>query len=506
MLVLAATKTADNARADLARQFWLGAAGSPEQRFTGFKPLGAGMYGAVACVVDTVNGHELRAVKRMDSVFSNRVHATRVLREMRLLRQFAHHPHIITLHDVLSPADERHFDVIFLVTEMMDRGDLYRYFLKPRRPIPRPTLQSIMAQLMAAMAYVHLLDAIHRDLKPENILYDSRGGEHGTVKMCDFNLSRSVLSADPVVGEAKVRMSAAEAQEEQLRQLDEGFEVAGADFFDAPPALPGSPPMLARHMTWNVCSEWYRAPELDLQLPYTQAVDLFSVGCIFAELLGLLVSGASSFNFSSMPSGRLTLALFPFGGGVERLGKICERIGWPALYEVDWDWGVGQGGEAKRRWGVVHAKAGGGQEGSTPALRAMSVSERENEVRARLRGLGLSAAISDEEVDLLAMLISIDPCRRLPAEAACRLPYLSAHFDSLAPGERERALPPTDEATKASRRAEANQLWAFETGHYSVEQRLQAEATSGAMVLRQEILEETRRFRPFGLSIPKPLS
>ena len=126
MLVLAATKTADNARADLARQFWLGAAGSPEQRFTGFKPLGAGMYGAVACVVDTVNGHELRAVKRMDSVFSNRVHATRVLREMRLLRQFAHHPHIITLHDVLSPADERHFDVIFLVTEMMDRGDLYR--------------------------------------------------------------------------------------------------------------------------------------------------------------------------------------------------------------------------------------------------------------------------------------------------------------------------------------------------------------------------------------------
>ena len=135
-----------------------------------------------------------------------------------------------------------------------------------------------------------------------------------------------------------------------------------------------------------------------------------------------------------------------------------------------------------------------GGQGGTP-LRAMSVAERENEVRANLRGLGINAAISDEEVDLLAMLISIDPCRRLPAKAACRLPYLSVHFDSLAPGERERALPPADEATKARRRIEANQLWAFETGHYSVEQRLHAEATSGATVLRREILAETRRAR-----------
>jgi serine/threonine protein kinase len=88
-------------------------------------------------------------------------------------------------------------------------------------------------QLLRGLKYVHSANVIHRDLKPANILLNA----NCDLKICDFGLART--------------------------DSNRGF------------------------MTEYVTTRWYRAPELLLsQESYTSAIDMWSVGCIFAELIG----------------------------------------------------------------------------------------------------------------------------------------------------------------------------------------------------------------------------
>jgi mitogen-activated protein kinase 1/3 len=91
-----------------------------------------------------------------------------------------------------------------------------------------------MHQLLSAVKFIHDADVVHRDIKPSNILIS----EDGHVKLCDFGLSRECCSP------------------------------------------------IRRNSTTNVVTKPYRAPELLLDFPdYERPVDMWSVGCIFAELL-----------------------------------------------------------------------------------------------------------------------------------------------------------------------------------------------------------------------------
>ncbi|KAG5443452.1 Mitogen-activated protein kinase 15 [Clonorchis sinensis] len=110
----------------------------------------------------------------------------------------------------------------------------------------------IFYQLLRAVKFIHSANVIHRDLKPSNVLLDS----DCHVKLCDFGLTRSLSS--PSTGSGFAVES-----------------VADADFDGGDPEL-----------TEYVATRWYRAPEILLASNrYTKFVDMWSLGCILAEML-----------------------------------------------------------------------------------------------------------------------------------------------------------------------------------------------------------------------------
>lgn len=195
--------------------------------------LGQGSYGTVCSAVDTRSG-EMVAIKKMTNVFSHVAETKRTLRELRLLRHFCHHENVLTIHNVLPPQESDQFNDIFIVTEMMDT-DLDQVIRSPQQ-LSELHIQTFLYQILRGLQYVHNAHVIHRDLKPGNILVN----QNCTVKICDFGLAR----LEPETGYG-------------------GF------------------------MTEYVVTRWYRAPEIMLSgQDYTQSIDVWSVGCILAEMLG----------------------------------------------------------------------------------------------------------------------------------------------------------------------------------------------------------------------------
>jgi len=113
--------------------------------------------------------------------------------------------------------------------------------------------------VLVGLKYLHSAGIYHRDLKPANCLVN----QDCSVKICDFGLSRAI-------GE----------QQSHLQELPNTPRNDGDDL---------QKPKLKRHLTGHVVTRWYRAPELILlQESYTESIDMWSVGCIYAELLGML--------------------------------------------------------------------------------------------------------------------------------------------------------------------------------------------------------------------------
>ncbi|KAI9893912.1 MAG: cyclin-dependent protein kinase [Vezdaea aestivalis] len=157
-------------------------------------------------------------------------------REMALCSELDH-PNVIHLVEIILQDK-----CIFMVFEYAEHDLLqiihHHTQHSPRRPIPVPIVRSILYQLLKGLLYLHRSWVLHRDLKPANIMVTS-GGE---VKIGDLGLAR--LFYKP------------------LNTLFGGDKV--------------------------VVTIWYRSPELLLgSRHYTPAVDMWAVGCIFAELLGL---------------------------------------------------------------------------------------------------------------------------------------------------------------------------------------------------------------------------
>ncbi|PIA39297.1 hypothetical protein AQUCO_02600030v1 [Aquilegia coerulea] len=195
--------------------------------------IGKGSYGVVCSAYDTHLGEKV-AIKKINDIFEHVSDATRILREIKLLR-LLRHPDIVEIKHILLPPSRREFKDIYVVFELME-SDLHQV-IKANDDLTLEHYQFFLYQLLRGLKYIHTANVFHRDLKPKNILANA----DCKLKICDFGLAR----------------------------------VA---FNDTPTAI---------FWTDYVATRWYRAPELcgSFFSKYTPAIDIWSIGCIFAEIL-----------------------------------------------------------------------------------------------------------------------------------------------------------------------------------------------------------------------------
>ncbi|KAH0920069.1 hypothetical protein HID58_027729 [Brassica napus] len=187
--------------------------------------LGQGTYGVVFKATDTKNGQTVAIKKIRLGKEKEGVNIT-ALREIKLLKELKH-PHIIELVDAFPHKENLH-----LVFEFMET-DLEAVIRDPNLFLSPADVKSYLQMTLKGLEYCHDKCVLHRDMKPNNLLI----GPNGQLKLADFGLAR----------------------------------------------IFGSP---GRKFTHQVFTRWYRAPELLFgSKHYGSAVDVWAVGCIFAELL-----------------------------------------------------------------------------------------------------------------------------------------------------------------------------------------------------------------------------
>jgi len=148
-------------------------------------------------------------------------------------------------------------------------------------------IQTLVYNILVGLKYIHSADVLHRDLKPANVLIN----EDCSVKICDFGLARSIEGIEGAHFEPpKEKEDEDDTKGESNKVVKEGKTklVKSGGLIKAK--------NMKRELTGHVVTRWYRAPELILlEKDYTSAIDVWSLGCIFAELLGMIKENAPTF-------------------------------------------------------------------------------------------------------------------------------------------------------------------------------------------------------------------
>lgn len=269
------------------KDFFAATGPTESQRYQLTEVIGKGSYGVVASAVDQFNNGacddgffgqtkgstvdvnivahcngagERVAIKKITNVFDHVSDATRILREIKLLR-LLRHPDIVEIKHIMLPPSSRDFKDIYVVFELMET-DLHQV-IKANDDLTPEHHQFFLYQMLRGLKYIHSARVFHRDLKPKNILANS----DCKLKICDFGLARPAFNDMPQT-------------------------VFWTDY---------------------VATRWYRAPELcgSFFAKYSPAIDIWSIGCIFAEIL-------------------LGKPLFPGRNVVHQLELITDLLGTPA--------------------------------------------------------------------------------------------------------------------------------------------------------------------------------
>lgn len=223
--------------------------------------IGEGAYGIVCSAIHIPSQRKV-AIKRI-TPFDHAMFCLRTLREIKLLRHFCHE-NIISILDILQPLSFETFKEVYLVQELMET-DLHRVIRTQQ--LSDDHCQYFIYQTLRALKALHSADVLHRDLKPSNLLLNA----NCDLKLCDFGLARSARPPPNVANDSST------------------------------------------FMTEYVATRWYRAPEVMLTFKeYTRAIDMWSVGCVLAEML------------SGKP-------LFPGRDYHDQLSLILDVLGTPSI-------------------------------------------------------------------------------------------------------------------------------------------------------------------------------
>ena len=289
--------------------------------------VGEGAYGVVYAAVHIPSSTRV-AVKRI-TPFDHQMFSLRTLREIRLLRHF-HHENIISILDIVRPTSFESFTEVNLVQELMET-DMHRVIRT--QELSNDHCQYFVYQMLRGIKALHSAGVLHRDLKPSNLLLNA----NCDLKICDFGLARSA----------------------QQPMLD------GKAF-----------------LTEYVATRWYRAPEIMLSFrEYTKAIDLWSVGCIFAEML----------------TGR---PLFPGRDYHHQLTLTLEVLGTPSLDDYH---------------AITSAR-------SRDYIRSLPL-------RKKADFSILFPKANAQALDLLERLLTFSPHKRITVEQALAHPYLEPYHD-----------------------------------------------------------------------------
>ncbi|KNC46237.1 CMGC/CDK/CDK5 protein kinase [Thecamonas trahens ATCC 50062] len=295
------------------------------ENYTRIAKLGEGTYGVVYKAQNRQTGL-IVALKRIRLDSEEQGVPCTAIREIALLKELKH-PNVVELLDVLH-SDKK----LTLVFEYLDQ-DLKKYMDGIGGGIEPHIVKTYMYQLLKGLAFCHEHRVLHRDLKPQNLLTSSRH----ELKLADFGLARAF-----------------------------GLPV--------------------RSYSTEVVTLWYRAPDVLLgSSTYSTSIDLWSAGCIFAEM----VNGSPLFPGTSVEN------------QLERIFNVVPLPPEDSLGEgVELPVGVGDACE--------------------PASEAPVLATTLGEVVP-----GLSA----EGVDLLGLLLVADPAGRITATDALTHPYFDNVLD-----------------------------------------------------------------------------
>eukprot|EP00252_Welwitschia_mirabilis_P015123 TRINITY_DN3328_c0_g1_i1.p1 TRINITY_DN3328_c0_g1~~TRINITY_DN3328_c0_g1_i1.p1 ORF type:complete len:369 (+),score=36.87 TRINITY_DN3328_c0_g1_i1:639-1745(+) len=296
-----------------------------DTKYVPIKPIGKGAYGIV-CSAKNIETNEKVAIKKIANAFENQTDAMRTLREIKLLRQLRH-DNIIALRDIMTPISRSSFNDVYLVYDLMDT-DLHQ-IIKSSQLLTDDHCQYFIYQLLRGLKYLHSANVLHRDLKPSNLLLNA----NCDLKICDFGLART--------------------------NCEKG-----------------------QFMTEYVVTRWYRAPELLLSCEeYGTSIDVWSVGCIFAELLG-------------------RKPLFPGKDYINQLKLIISVLGSPDEHDLEF----------------IHSQKARTYIRSLPNIPQASLQR-------------LYPGANPVAIDLLDKMLIFDPRKRITVLEALEHPYFSSLHD-----------------------------------------------------------------------------
>ncbi|KAJ6809793.1 shaggy-related protein kinase alpha-like [Iris pallida] len=234
--------------------------GQPKQTvsYMAERVVGTGSFGTVFQAKCLETG-ETVAIKK---VLQDKRYKNRELQMMQLLD----HPNVVQLkHHFFSTTnkDELYLNLVLeYVSETVYR--MTKHYTQMNQHMPLICVRLYMYQICRALAYIHgVLGVCHRDIKPQNLLVNPHSYQ---LKLCDLGSAKKLVPGEPNIS--------------------------------------------------YICSRYYRAPELIFgATEYTTAIDMWSAGCVLAELL-------------------LGQPMFPGESGVDQLVEIIKVLGTPTREEI----------------------------------------------------------------------------------------------------------------------------------------------------------------------------